>query len=92
MQPDGDMWAILDDIVSVRGKHATRGTKVKGHATDEDVRKGLATHTATSRATTLLTKWYTGVMILMVYAAAPYALYTTKDGTTMPRWLARYKG
>ena len=44
MQPDGDMWAILDDIVSARGKHATRGTKVKGHATDEDVRKGLATH------------------------------------------------
>ena len=43
MQPDGDMWAILDDIVTVRGKHATRGTKVKGHATDEDVRKGLTT-------------------------------------------------
>ena len=43
MQPDGDMWAILDEIVNVRGKHATKGTKVKGHATDEDVRKGLTT-------------------------------------------------
>ena len=39
MQPDGDMRAILDEIVNARGKHATKGTKVKGHATDEDVRK-----------------------------------------------------
>ena len=43
MQPDGDMWAILDEIINVRGKHATKGTKIKGHATDEDVRKGLTT-------------------------------------------------
>ena len=43
MQQDGDMWAILDDMVTARGKHASRGSKVKGHATDEDVRKGLTT-------------------------------------------------
>ena len=43
MQHDGDMWAILENIVTARGKHATKGTKVKGHATDEEVRRGLAT-------------------------------------------------
>ena len=43
MQQDGDMWAFLDGMVTARGKHASRGSKVKGHATDEDVRKGLIT-------------------------------------------------
>ena len=40
MRPDGDVWAILEGIVDARGRGATTCSKVKGHATDEDVRLG----------------------------------------------------
>ncbi|WP_353239581.1 hypothetical protein, partial [Limnohabitans sp.] len=41
MRPDGDMWAILERIVVARGRAASRGTKVKGHATATDVLQGV---------------------------------------------------
>ena len=40
MRPDGDVWAILECIVDARGRGATKCSKDKGHATDEDVRLG----------------------------------------------------
>ena len=40
MRPDGDVWAILECIVDARGQGATKCSKDKGHATDEDVRLG----------------------------------------------------
>ena len=40
MRPDGDVWQAFEGMVEQRGRHASCGTKVKGHATDEEVRRG----------------------------------------------------
>ena len=40
MRPDGDAWQAMEAVVEQRGRHSSRGTKVKRHATEEDVRSG----------------------------------------------------
>ena len=43
MQRDGDLWQQASKIILSRGVHNQDLRKVKGHATEEDVGKGIAT-------------------------------------------------
>ena len=43
MQSDGDIWGEFWEILEARGARTVRITKVKGHATEEDVQDGRAT-------------------------------------------------
>ena len=40
-QNNGDLWEMFYDILLAKGPETYRGTKVKGHATEEAVKKGL---------------------------------------------------
>ena len=40
MRPDGDVWQTMEAVVEQRGRRSSRGTNVKGHAKEEDVRSG----------------------------------------------------
>ena len=42
MQKNGDLWAHFDRAVRAKGVHAVRISKVKGHATKEDISAGRA--------------------------------------------------
>ena len=43
LAPDGDLWATIGSLVRQRGPDTVRISKVKGHATDEDVARGVST-------------------------------------------------
>ena len=43
LQTDGDLWKALWEATLIRGPAAHCITKVKGHATKDDVAKGIAT-------------------------------------------------
>ena len=43
LQKDGDVWQAIWRLILAKGPEAIKVTKVKGHATDEDVREGVAT-------------------------------------------------
>ena len=45
LMPNGDLWAIFDEHVTHKGKHAIKATWVKGHATDQHIVDGVTTHT-----------------------------------------------
>ncbi|MFM7980091.1 MAG: hypothetical protein ACKPKO_12320, partial [Candidatus Fonsibacter sp.] len=42
LQPDGDVWGFIHGVIGQRGPHASRITKVKGHATADIVQNGSA--------------------------------------------------
>ena len=43
LQDDGDVWEAIDRMIRKRGPHGTLASKVKGHADDEDVERGIST-------------------------------------------------
>ena len=41
LQPNGDIWATIENILDERGQGTTKVTKLKGHATQEHVDKKI---------------------------------------------------
>ena len=42
LQPDGDLWSIMEDAIRMKGRASLRVTWTKGHATEEHFAKGTS--------------------------------------------------
>jgi len=44
LQPDGDLWSAMEQLIKHKGAHSIRITWVKGHAKLEHIESGVSTH------------------------------------------------
>jgi ribonuclease HI len=83
IQTDGDLWAIMDKIIKVKGSESIKVTWVKGHATQKHIDEGTSTpllKQGNDKADNLANKGVQehvgGVMQLAAHYAAKQRRYT----------------